>query len=157
MATTYNSVNTAATPCSNSSRNGCDKAIARLIGPMAHCRNCPIVFAGCRCLINPPVPKAAAQCMDACPTDAIGLDNGLELDMGRCLFCTECTDVCPTGAIRFTSEHRIAARHREDLIVRSGQKFELAPPLEQRRLRLFGRSLKLRVVSAGEATPASLT
>ena len=78
-----------------------------------------------------------------------GLDSGLELDMGRCLFCNECVTACPTGAIRFTSEHRLAARNREDLVVRSGQSFELARPLEPKMLRLFGRSLKLRMVSAG--------
>src|SRR5262249_42734730 len=89
-----------------------------------------------------------AECVASCPTDAIRRDNGLELDMGRCLFCTDCLTACPSGAIRFTSEHRLAARTREDLIVRSGQSFELARPVEQKMLRLFARSLKLRVVSA---------
>ena len=37
----------------------------------------------------------------------------------------------------------------DDLVVRSGQELELARPLEEKMLRVFGRSLKLRQVSAG--------
>src|SRR6185369_10420788 len=40
-------------------------------------------------------------------------------------------------------------RTREDLILRSGRTLELARPLETAMRRLFGRSLKLRQVSAG--------
>jgi Ni,Fe-hydrogenase III small subunit/ferredoxin len=108
----------------------------------------PDRFRGLPVLDQSRCPDGCRECVDACPTDAIAIDNGLQLDMGRCLFCTDCTSACPTGAIRFTQEHRLAARHREDLIVRSGQTYEPARPLEQKMLRLFGRSLKLRVVSA---------
>jgi Ni,Fe-hydrogenase III small subunit/NAD-dependent dihydropyrimidine dehydrogenase PreA subunit len=89
-------------------------------------------------------------CVDACPTDAIASPDGtgLQLDMGRCLFCTDCTDACPEGAIRFTPEHRLAARRREDLVARGA--FEVKrQALDDKLRRLFGRSLKLRQVSAG--------
>jgi Ni,Fe-hydrogenase III small subunit/NAD-dependent dihydropyrimidine dehydrogenase PreA subunit len=90
------------------------------------------------------------RCIDACPTEAIERDSlGLRLDLGRCLFCGECSVLCPTDAIRFTQDHRLATSKREDLIVRSGQRLALARSLEQKMLRLFGRSLKLRQVSAG--------
>ena len=108
----------------------------------------PDRFRGLPVLDDARCAEGCAECVAACPTDAISQDNGLELDMGRCLFCSDCVTACPTGAIRFTTEHRLAARNREDLVVRSGQTFELARPLEQKMLRLFGRSLKLRVVSA---------
>jgi len=109
----------------------------------------PDRFRGLPVLDQSRCPQGCHECVTACPTDAIRVDNGLELDMGRCLFCTDCMAACPTGAIRFTQEHRLAVRHRDELVVRSGQSFEPARPLEQKMLRIFGRSLKLRVVSAG--------
>ena len=89
------------------------------------------------------------DCIDACPTDALAIDaDGLGLNLGRCLFCPECTSACPTGAIAFTTGHRMAARHRDDLVVRLGMR-ERAQALDDKLLRLFRRSLKLRQVSAG--------
>jgi Ni,Fe-hydrogenase III small subunit/formate hydrogenlyase subunit 6/NADH:ubiquinone oxidoreductase subunit I len=94
-------------------------------------------------------PDGCRDCIDACPTDALARDaGGLGLDMGRCLFCPECTAACPTGAVSFTSEHRMTARHRDDLVVRLGVQ-ERAQALDEKMLRLFRRSLKLRQVSAG--------
>lgn len=88
-------------------------------------------------------------CVDACPTDAITKDDqGLCLDLGRCLFCTDCTQACPEGALRYTQEHRLAARTRADLVLKD-QTFHLAQALDEQARRLFGRSLKLRQVSAG--------
>ena len=89
------------------------------------------------------------DCIDACPTDALAIDaDGLGLNLGRCLFCPECTSACPTGAIAFTNGHRMSARHRDDLVVRLGMR-ERAQALDDKMLRLFRRSLKLRQVSAG--------
>jgi Ni,Fe-hydrogenase III small subunit/Pyruvate/2-oxoacid:ferredoxin oxidoreductase delta subunit len=90
-----------------------------------------------------------SECAKACPTDAIVSDGKtFHIDLGRCLFCTECTQACPTGAIQYTTDHRLAVRRREDLH-RSEQTYRLADALEKKALRLFGRSLKLRQVSAG--------
>jgi Ni,Fe-hydrogenase III small subunit len=70
------------------------------------------------------------------------------MDLGRCLFCTDCEQACPTGAIAYGAEHRMAARRREDLVF-DGRTLGLVDALEKETRRLFGRSLKLRQVSAG--------
>jgi Ni,Fe-hydrogenase III small subunit/formate hydrogenlyase subunit 6/NADH:ubiquinone oxidoreductase subunit I len=93
-------------------------------------------------------PDGCRKCADACPTDAISLHGeGMHLDLGRCLFCTDCVEACPEGAIRYTTEYRMATRTRDDLVLR-GQPLPLAKALDEQSRRLFGRSLKLRVVSA---------
>jgi Ni,Fe-hydrogenase III small subunit/ferredoxin len=98
-------------------------------------------------------PDGCRACADACPTDAIliaGGDGSARLDLGRCVFCQDCVEVCPVGAIAYTPDYRMAARSREDLMRAEGVK--LAEALERRMLKTFGRSLKLRHVSAGDCS-----
>lgn len=88
-------------------------------------------------------------CVETCPTGALcRKEKELSIDLGRCLFCTDCTDACPTGAIEFTREHCMATRTRETLVT-DGRTYEVAKALDGEARRLFGRSLKLREVSAG--------
>jgi len=89
-------------------------------------------------------------CAAACPTEALAGAGtpALALDLGACLFCGLCQEACPTGAIEFTRDHRLAMRRREELWVR-GEEAKLAGALDERMRRLFGRSLRLRQVSAG--------
>jgi Ni,Fe-hydrogenase III small subunit len=68
--------------------------------------------------------------------------------MGRCLFCSDCSEACPSGALSFSKEYRLAARQRDDLWVR-GDFQPRVRALDDNLLKLFGRSLKLRQVSAG--------
>lgn len=94
-------------------------------------------------------PDGCRQCVDACPTDAARVDvAGLALDLGRCLFCGECATACPEGAITFSGDHAMAARRRDELLLR-GELLEWPRPLDDDQLRIFRRSLKLRQVSAG--------
>jgi Ni,Fe-hydrogenase III small subunit/Pyruvate/2-oxoacid:ferredoxin oxidoreductase delta subunit len=89
------------------------------------------------------------ECIEACPTGALNQDvDGLRVDLGRCLFCTDCTQACPAGAIVQSQEYRLATRTREELLAR-GPFVARSRALDDRLRRLFGRSLKLRVVSAG--------
>ena len=107
-------------------------------------------FRGLPVLDESRCPEGCRACIEACPTDAVARDSqGLRLDLGRCLFCTDCVEACPEAAIRYTQDHRLAVRTRDDLVLRSGQELRLARPLEMKMRRLFGRSLKLRQVSAG--------
>jgi Ni,Fe-hydrogenase III small subunit/Pyruvate/2-oxoacid:ferredoxin oxidoreductase delta subunit len=93
-------------------------------------------------------PDGCRECVEACPTGAIAAEPGkVKLDLGRCLFCTDCANACPQGAIGFTPDYRLATRTREALTV-EGQPLELAKALDEKARRLFGRSLKLREVSA---------
>ena len=85
-------------------------------------------------------------CMDACPTAALG--EGARLDLGRCLFCGACERVCPKGAIRFSQDYRLSVRKREHLLLEN-ETLQLAEALDEKSKSLFGRSLKLRQVSAG--------
>jgi len=94
-------------------------------------------------------PEGCLACADACPTDALRLEPKLTLDLGRCLFCTDCQDACPEGAVSHARDARLATRTREALRVEGDATLELARSLDQASLRLFGRSLKLRQVSAG--------
>lgn len=93
--------------------------------------------------------EGCQACVKACPTQAIRREEaGPTIDLGRCLFCTDCTDACPTGAVTHDREYRLASRTRDELLYR--EHFEpRALALDQAMRRLFGRSLKLRQVSAG--------
>lgn len=109
----------------------------------------PERFRG-RPVLNPAqCPPECQVCTEVCPTEAITRVNGrIRIDLGRCLFCPECERSCPGKAIRFTREYRLATRTREDLVM-TGEALRLARALDEKARRLWGRSLKLRQVSAG--------
>jgi len=89
-------------------------------------------------------------CADACPTQAVQLEP-LRLDLGRCVFCPVCVEACPSGALTYTTDHRLAATERAGLVL--GDAAASAAPrvaaLDAAMRRIFGRSLRLRQVSAG--------
>jgi Ni,Fe-hydrogenase III small subunit/Pyruvate/2-oxoacid:ferredoxin oxidoreductase delta subunit len=96
-------------------------------------------------------PPDCTRCVDACPTAAIepANDGGLRFDLGRCLFCTDCVEACPEGAIRHDKDFRLSVSRREDLLVKNEEAMARARALDEKCRRLFGRSLRLRQVSAG--------
>jgi Ni,Fe-hydrogenase III small subunit/formate hydrogenlyase subunit 6/NADH:ubiquinone oxidoreductase subunit I len=94
-------------------------------------------------------PAGCRECADVCPTGAIEIVAGQpRLDLGRCLFCPDCERACPHDALHYTTEYRLATSSRDALRF-DGRALELARALDDQARRLFGRSLKLRQVSAG--------
>lgn len=101
----------------------------------------PDLFRGRPELDPTKCPDGCQACAEACPTGAM---QGRAIDLGRCLFCTDCLQACPQGAITYTKDYRLAARKREDLVV-TEKSMKVAEAMKT----IFGRSLKLRQVSAG--------
>ncbi len=89
-------------------------------------------------------------CIGSCPTGAvsIGPDRRPVIDMGRCIFCRDCEKACDKKLINFTSEFSLAARQKDGLLIKNTE-FKTAEAMGEEIRRLFGRSLKLRQVSAG--------
>lgn len=89
-----------------------------------------------------------AACVAVCPTAAIALDP-VTIDLGTCILCGDCAPVCPSGKLSFSNDHRLAATERAGLVL-SNTRPDLDPVAVSAALhRRFGRSLKLRSVSAG--------
>jgi Ni,Fe-hydrogenase III small subunit/NAD-dependent dihydropyrimidine dehydrogenase PreA subunit len=95
--------------------------------------------------------KNCRACVAICPTGTIEL-NPLRLDLGRCTFCGDCVRECPAGAIQFSAQYHLGNSTREGLIVTSQatpESYEKTAIVVRKEIRrLFGRSLKLRQVSA---------
>lgn len=109
----------------------------------------PDRFRGLPVVDSSKCPVGCRDCAEACPTDAITIENkNVRLDLGRCLFCTDCVEACPEQSIRYTQDFRLATRTRDGLVLK-GDGLKLAEALDEKMRRLFGRSLKLRQVSAG--------
>jgi len=110
----------------------------------------PERFRGRPALAPARCPSGCQDCAEVCPTGAIAGAGtpGLALDTGACLFCGLCEEACPERAIAFTRDYRLAGRTRDALVVH-GDEARLAAALDAGARRLFGRSLRLRQVSAG--------
>src|SRR6516225_3063673 len=76
----------------------------------------PTLFRGRPVLDPAKCAPGCAACVEACPAGALReTERGLELDIGRCIFCGDCVAVCPKGAISFSRDWRLAASSREEL------------------------------------------
>jgi len=104
------------------------------------------------------LPKICAEkcnnvekCRNICPTNAIiGIVEDLSIDLGKCIFCGECERTCGSDAIKFSNFHKIGSTSRENLTIDKTSWGELDPIKSTEFIKkTFGRSLKLRQVSAG--------
>lgn len=91
-----------------------------------------------------------SACATVCPSGAISRSNEGRpiIDLGRCILCRACEAACKPGLISFSDEFSMSVSKREDLIVKNAQ-FKVTEGLADEVRKLFGRSLKLRQVSAG--------
>ncbi len=94
---------------------------------------------------------ACGDCADACPSGAIlRRGRGIALDLGKCLFCSSCSAACGRNAVHFSRDYRLAAFSRDALIIPAEEGSPSGERVMRKEIkRLFGRSLKLRQVSAG--------
>ncbi|HAT72890.1 MAG TPA: hydrogenase [Elusimicrobia bacterium] len=84
---------------------------------------------------------------EACPYGAISTGARPGLDMARCVFCGACAKAAPE-AVEFSNDYKLCAGSRGDLLI-TGKEFMRARTLGADLRRLFGRSFRLRQVSAG--------
>ncbi len=92
--------------------------------------------------------NGCSKCTEVCPTNAIKL-NPVKIDLGLCVFCPMCEEVCPEKIIHFTQNYHTAVDKRDRLIVTSEVKM-ISPEKASMKIRkYFGKSLKLRQISAG--------
>lgn len=114
----------------------------------------PAGFRGRPIIGSQPCADDCRACRDACPTEAITVAP-LALDLGRCVFCNACVEVCPPEKIVFSPEPKMGAASPEQLIVRPAEEATRVRASESFS-RLFGRSLRLRQVSAGGCNACEL-
>ncbi|MGD9581208.1 MAG: 4Fe-4S binding protein, partial [Vampirovibrionia bacterium] len=102
-------------------------------------------------IINSSLCTSCQKCTGVCPVNAI--EKGIKIDLGKCLFCGDCARECPNNAITFTNYHKLSTTDRENLIVDKEINItnyeERAIKSKKEINKIFGRSLKLRQVSAG--------
>ncbi len=104
-------------------------------------RGTPVVAAGA-C-----APDCQA-CGAACPTQAIELAP-VRIDLGRCVLCGDCAPVCPNHLLSFSNAFQLACTTRAGLVVSASRPAPDPVQVSAELKRRFGRSLKLRSVSAG--------
>ncbi|MDP1824101.1 MAG: 4Fe-4S binding protein [Archangium sp.] len=102
-----------------------------------------------------PCADECVACRDVCPTTAVTLAP-VTIDLGRCVFCNACAEVCPPQKIVFTPATQMGSDARDKLFVREGDTEAIRARASATFAKLFGRSLKLRQVSAGGCNACEL-
>ncbi len=113
----------------------------------------PIGFRGKPLIGDTACATSCRRCVDVCPSQAIALQpvqiGEVHIDLGRCVLCGDCEPVCPSHKISFNADFKLSSTSRQGLSVSAARPdidpVRVSAALHQR----FGRSLKLRSVSAG--------
>lgn len=105
-------------------------------------------YRGLPVIEDKPCMNGCRNCIDVCPTNAIQI-NPVRIDLGSCVFCPGCQEVCPENIIHFTNNYKLAASSRGQLIVTSESMYIKPEKASGKIKKYFGKSLKLRQISAG--------
>lgn len=106
------------------------------------------LFRGLPTIEDKACPNGCNKCVEVCPTNAIKL-NPVSIDLGLCVFCPLCEETCPEKIIHYTNNYHTAVDSKEKLIVTKETK-SISPEKASEKIRnYFGKSLKLRQISAG--------
>lgn len=97
------------------------------------------------------------ECVSACNYNAITISNNKKtVDYGKCIFCLDCKISCKSQAISHLQNYSLSTNSRNDLIVSENETLKVAHALNEKTLKLFKRSLKLRQISAGGCNACEL-
>jgi Ni,Fe-hydrogenase III small subunit len=108
----------------------------------------PVGFRGKPLIAGTPCEAGCEACVAACPTKAITL-SPVQIDLGRCTLCGDCASACPSGKLSDTNDVMLAATDRQALVLSEAHPAPDPVRVSDALRRRFGRSLKLRSVSAG--------
>ncbi|OGA98082.1 MAG: NADH:ubiquinone oxidoreductase [Burkholderiales bacterium RIFCSPHIGHO2_12_FULL_69_20] len=120
----------------------------------------PVGFRGRPVIADRACETGCQACETACPTRAITLQPApaepVSIDLGRCVTCGDCAPACPSAKLSFSNDFKLASTTREGLVLSATRPapdpVQVSAALRQR----FGRSLKLRSVSAGGCNACEL-
>lgn len=105
------------------------------------------LIAPCSCAEN------CSACLTVCPSDAIeskaSVEHAIAIDLGRCVLCGDCAPVCPSQKLSFDNDVKLSATTRAGLVVTAVRPNINPVAVSAELKKRFGRSLKLRSVSAG--------
>lgn len=107
----------------------------------------PKLFRGLPAIEDKACLSGCSKCEEVCPTNAIKL-SPVSIDLGLCVFCPLCEETCPEKIIHFTNNYHTALDSREKLIVTKVTKTITPEKASERIRKYFGKSLKLRQISA---------
>jgi Ni,Fe-hydrogenase III small subunit/NAD-dependent dihydropyrimidine dehydrogenase PreA subunit len=120
----------------------------------------PVGFRGRPVIAATACEAGCSACAAACPAQAIALSPAsstpVAIDLGRCMLCGDCEPACPSGTLSFDGEFRLAATERSGLVLDAAHPAPDPVAVSQALRRRFGRSMKLRSVSAGGCNACEL-
>lgn len=111
-------------------------------------RATPVGFRGRPVIADVPCQQGCDACVAACPTRAIQAEP-LRIDLGRCIQCGDCAPACPAGKLALSNDVQLAATDLAGLVIGVDRPAPDPVRVSEALRKRFGRSLKLRSVSAG--------
>lgn len=107
----------------------------------------PMASSGC---------TGCGKCAENCPTEAITVDNGWRIDLGRCLFCMECEMVCGNGCITGVPAPDYALTRDELIFDRDTDPSSVERMFEKDVRKRFGRSVAIRELDSGSCNACEI-